>query len=60
MEKELDESTEASPEVQKLWNKFDKEYSVFIKGLKKAGIDTMVVSELDDYEYEMFNLLGVH
>jgi len=30
-----------------------------IKALRKAGVATMIMSEMDDLEYEMFNLLDV-
>jgi predicted GTPase len=51
--------TEATPEVQKIWDEFDKNYMKMTKALRKAKVDTMVMSELDDLAYEMFDLLDV-
>jgi len=50
---------ENQEDVQKLWDDFDKEYNKFTKALRKVGVDRMVMSEMDDLEYEMFELLGV-
>ena len=58
MLKEILEGEKASPEVQKIWEKFDKSFNEMKKALRKE-VRVMVVSELDDLEYEMYSLLNV-
>ena len=55
-----EDSTKTNDEdVQKIWDKFDKEYRKFTKDLKKAGVGLLYISELDDLEFGMYDLLGV-